>query len=185
MDEMLAKCLDGSKWAWDAFVERYAGVIFSAVSRTLRGGRPSDDAESAEDIAQDIFVRLIKDDLRLLRTFDPSRASLVTWLTIVARSTTIDHLRRKRLSAVAIDDAAPLAAPESTEPIENPTDAIPADLLSGRQRLVMTMLFDRGMDVAEAAEAMGVSEQTVRSTKHKALLKLREHFADKDPSEFP
>ena len=40
------------------------------------------------------------------------------------------------------------------------------------------MLYDRDMEVAEIAQALGVDPQTVRSTHHKAMLKLREHFAD-------
>jgi len=33
------------------------------------------------------------------------------------------------------------------------------------------------MEVAEIAQALGVDPQTVRSTHHKAMLKLRTHFA--------
>ena len=33
------------------------------------------------------------------------------------------------------------------------------------------------LDVAEAAEILGVQEQTVRSAKHKAIKKLREHLS--------
>jgi RNA polymerase sigma-70 factor (ECF subfamily) len=33
------------------------------------------------------------------------------------------------------------------------------------------------MEVAEVAAALGVDPQTVRSTHHKAMLKLRSHFA--------
>jgi RNA polymerase sigma-70 factor (ECF subfamily) len=33
------------------------------------------------------------------------------------------------------------------------------------------------MDVAEIAAALGIDPQTVRSTHHKAMLKLRDYFA--------
>jgi RNA polymerase sigma-70 factor (ECF subfamily) len=36
------------------------------------------------------------------------------------------------------------------------------------------------MDVAEIATSLGIDPQTVRSTHHKAMLKLREYFADSD-----
>jgi RNA polymerase sigma-70 factor (ECF subfamily) len=39
------------------------------------------------------------------------------------------------------------------------------------------MLYERDMEVAEIAETLGVDPQTVRSTHHKAMLKLRTHFA--------
>src|SRR5262249_14536992 len=74
----------GDKPAWDAFVRRYAGLILSAVRGVAREGG------DVEDLAQEVFVRLCKDDFRLLKTYDPTRAGLSTWLTIVARSTARD-----------------------------------------------------------------------------------------------
>jgi RNA polymerase sigma factor (sigma-70 family) len=53
---------------------------------------------------------------------------------------------------------------------------LPKDLLSPRQQLVLTMLYERDMDVAEIARTLDVDPQTVRSTHHKAMLKLRAHF---------
>jgi RNA polymerase sigma-70 factor (ECF subfamily) len=42
------------------------------------------------------------------------------------------------------------------------------------------MIYDRDMDVAEIAAVLGVDPQTVRSTHHKAMLKLRTFFAQQD-----
>ena len=53
---------------------------------------------------------------------------------------------------------------------------IPPGLLTERQALVLKLLYDREMDVAEAAALLKVDAQTVRSTHHKAMLRLREHF---------
>jgi RNA polymerase sigma-70 factor (ECF subfamily) len=49
-------------------------------------------------------------------------------------------------------------------------------LLTDRQRLVLQMLFDDDLTVEQVARRMGVDEQTVRSTKHKALTRLREFY---------
>ncbi len=57
---------------------------------------------------------------------------------------------------------------------------LPDELLSPRQKLVLTMLYERDMDVTEVAKSLGVDPQTVRSTHHKAMLKLRSHFAIDD-----
>jgi RNA polymerase sigma-70 factor (ECF subfamily) len=133
-----------------------------------------------EDIFQEVFVRLVKDDFRLLRTFDPNRATLSTWLTIVSRSTAIDCLRRRRLNTVSLEAGQIGAAPESEQ---SPTSGdapeatgLPMHLLTDRQRLVLQMLFDDELTVEQVARRMGVDEQTVRSTKHKALTRLREFY---------
>lgn len=162
----------GDKRAWDAFVRRYSRLVLAAVRDAAR------EAAEAEDLAQEVFVRLCRDDFRLLKTYDPTRAALSTWLTIVARSTARDSVRRRRIAAVAIEDApeAQLAV-AFVEPVEKLR--YPADLLSPRQKEVMAMMYDREMDVTEIAAALAVDAQTVRSMHHKAILKLRAFFGVK------
>ena len=162
----------GEKPAWDGFVRRYAGLVVAAVRGVAR------DGSDVEDLVQEVFVRLCKDGFRLLKTYDPARAGISTWLTIVARSTARDALRRRHVPVTPID-----AVPESalaTESAPRERITLPDGLLSPRQKLVLNMLYDRDMDVAEVAEALGVDPQTVRSTHHKAMLKLRTHFAEEE-----
>ena len=161
--------LRGEKAAWDAFVRRYGGLVVAAV----RG--VASVYGDVEDLTQDVFVRLCKDDFRLLRSYDPARASLSTWITIVARSTARDGLRRRRAESVPIDlvPEAQLAI-DPVEPVEKLK--LPEALLSPRQREILAMLYDREMEVAEIARALGIDPQTVRSAHHKAMLKLRAHF---------
>ncbi len=97
-----------------------------------------------------------------------------TWLTLITKSTTIDALRRKKMTFSILEDV--VAASPTKEPASNPFLDIPVQLLTGRQKLVLSLLFDDEKTVSEAAVVLGVSEQTIRSTKHKALERLRTHF---------
>ncbi len=168
--EDLDRLVRGEKAAWDSFVARYAGLIVAAVRRVV--GQQAD----VEDIAQDVFVRLCKEDYRLLRQFDPARAGLSTWLTIVARSVAHDSVRRRRLPTQTIDDTPEQAL--SVPPSIPEHIKIPPGLLSPRQHLVLTLLYEREMEVQEIAQALAIDAQTVRSTHHKAMLKLRSHFRE-------
>jgi RNA polymerase sigma-70 factor (ECF subfamily) len=165
--------LNGDRAAWEGFVRRYGGLIVAAV----RGLAPLPG--DIEDLTQEVFVRLCKDHFRLLRSYDPARAALSTWLTIVARSTARDGLRRRRADSVPID-----AVPEvhlKVDPVEPvPKLKVPEALLSPRQREILGMLYDHEMDVAEIAAKLGIDPQTVRSAHHKAMLKLRAHFRTND-----
>jgi RNA polymerase sigma factor (sigma-70 family) len=170
----LAALCRGDKPAWDNFVRRYAGLIVSAVKGVAR------DPVDIDDLVQDVFVRLCKDGFRLMKTYDPQRAGLSTWLTIVARSTARDTMRRRHLPSTPIEsvpESLLSVAPKSVERI-----LYPDTLLSPRQKLVLTMLYDHDMDVADAAQALGVDPQTIRSTHHKAMLKLRSYFRGLDSS---
>jgi RNA polymerase sigma-70 factor (ECF subfamily) len=162
----------GEKAAWNGFVRRYAGLILSAVRVTARHGI------DVEDIVQEVFARLCKDDFRLLKTYDPARAGLSTWLTIVARSTGRDMQRRRQPLVTPIDQVPEMLLAVTAEPREKLR--LPDGLLSPRQKLVLTLLYEREMEVAEIATSLAIDPQTVRSTHHKAMLKLREHFADSD-----
>ncbi|HUZ75259.1 MAG TPA: sigma-70 family RNA polymerase sigma factor [Stellaceae bacterium] len=159
----------GEKGAWDGFVRRYAGLILAAVRGVAREGAELDD------LVQEVFVRLCKDEFRLIKAYDPARAGLSTWLTIVARSTARDVQRRRHPPATPLDSVPEImlaVEDRRLEPVK-----IPEGMLSPRQKLVLTMLYDRDMEVAEIAQVIGVDPQTVRSTHHKAMLKLRTHFA--------
>jgi len=159
----------GEKGAWEAFVRRYAGLVVAAVRGVAR------EAGEVEDLVQEVFLRLCRDDFRLLRNYDPTRAQLSTWVTIIARSTARDALRRHRPVVVPIE-----AVPEgqlAVDPVEPVRPLkLPEALLSPRQREILTMLYDREMEVAEVATALGIDRQTVRSAHHKAMVKLRAHF---------
>jgi RNA polymerase sigma factor (sigma-70 family) len=163
----------GDKGAWEAFVRRYAGLVVAAVRGVAR------EPAEVDDLAQEVFLRLCKDDFRLLRSYDPARAGISTWITIVARSTARDAMRRYRPVLMPID-----AVPEgrlAVDPIEPAQKLkLPEALLSPRQREILTMLYDREMEVAEIAEALSIDPQTVRSAHHKAMVKLRAHFNTKE-----
>jgi RNA polymerase sigma-70 factor (ECF subfamily) len=171
LDIDLKALVAGDKQAWDGFCRRYAPAIHGAVRRAFAGGRPSQD--DVLDAAQEVFVRLCRDDFRLLREFDPGRAKLSTWLGVIAFSAAVDWLRRRR-SGVALDDV-----PESVLSVQQPNHerlVVPPDLLTERQALVIKLLYERDMEVADVAKMLRIDAQTVRSTHHKALSRLRDHF---------
>jgi len=173
--EDLDRLLAGEKAAWDGFVARYARVVFAAVHRRLG---PAGRGEEVSDVVQEVFLRLCQDNFRRLASYDPRQARLSTWLTVVASRLAIDHLRRLRRPTAALDEV-----PESlltVEPVVREHLKIPDGLLTPRQALVLDLLYRRELEVAEAAAVLDIDPQTVRSTHHKALVRLREHFGKED-----
>lgn len=155
------------------------GLVVAAVRRTIGSGNRPADLE-LEDIVQAVYFKLVRDDCRLLRTFNPERSSMSTWLTLVARSTAIDRLRRQRPILAVVDENTPDQAPEKPG---SPEIELPLHILTARQRLVLSLIFDDDRSVAEAATIMDVNEQTVRSTKHKALERLRTYFQNQETTQ--
>jgi RNA polymerase sigma factor (sigma-70 family) len=164
----------GNTRAWDTFVTAAAPLINAVVRRALTSYRLNE--EDVMDAAQDVFVRLCANDFRLLKTYDPARAGLSTWLAVVSRSAAVDHARRRRQATTPLDDVPEAALAVEDRHIEKLK--IPQGLLTERQMLVLKCLYDEEKEVAEVAQLLKIDAQTVRSTHHKALLRLRAHFQE-------
>ena len=166
----------GDKKVWDNFVELYSPVIYSAVLKVFNTHTKIVDKLNVKDAVQEVFIRLIKDNYRLLKTYNPSKASLTIWLTIVSRSSAIDFLRRQKPDSVSLEKE--IEDIPVSDDYPNSSIEIPPDLLSPRQKLILSLLFDKEMEPSEIAELLNIDVQTVRSAKHKALKKVRKFFKD-------
>ncbi|MBN2713823.1 MAG: sigma-70 family RNA polymerase sigma factor [Planctomycetes bacterium] len=179
MDEFLNKCVTGDDEARNQFVEANKRIIYAAAAKLTGSQNTSIPGQDLDDLVQDVFVRIFKNDSNLLKTFDPGRASLSTWLTIVTRSTVLSRFRKKQIPTVSYEPDLHEGTMDETAEEESKPE-FPEGLLSTRQKLIMTMLYEKEMDIAEIAENLGIEAQSVRSAKHKALEKLRKHYGVKD-----
>ncbi|MFC1504801.1 RNA polymerase sigma factor [Spirochaetota bacterium] len=179
----LKKCLKGNKKEWDAFVEAYSNIVYSAILHTLRRyGIPGGEnavQEISGDIFQEIFIRLIKDNYRLLKRYDQKKSSLSTYLTLIARSTSVDFLRRQKGSmhtSLKEDLASDEREREAVGRKEYANLNIPYDILSTRQKAVLKLMFDDNKSVEEIAHILNITPHSVHSMKNKAINKLKRYF---------
>ena len=191
---MLDALRQGEPRAWQGFCQNHAGLVLHVVRQTFGRYGLRGDPHDIEDVGQEVFIRLSKQDFALLKKFDPERAKLTTFLRVVASSTAIDWLRRRRPQSEDIDDhAGALADERSTQAFdaigqsETALQAVEEEVgdagLSDRQRVILKLMFDEDMDVDDIATRLGIAAQTVRSAKHKALTKLRDAFEAKKETE--
>ncbi|MDG5487209.1 sigma-70 family RNA polymerase sigma factor [Sphingomonas sp. FW199] len=134
------------------------------------------EREAAEDVVQDVFVKVWHSAGR----FDPSRASPITWLATIARNTAIDRVRSTRTrvllpetAAANIADAAPLAPDRIVEAQMSSRIHACLDELDERSRdLIRTAYFD-GVTYAALAERTDTPLGTVKSLVRRGLMRLR------------
>lgn len=130
---------------------------------------------SAEDVTQDVFLRLLGN-----RKTHQRRAKFSTWLYRVTSNVVIDRLRR-RGRLVALSDAH--EDPGRCEPYEARITLDRAigllQQLPTRQREAVLLREFEGMSTAEAAEMMQISTGSVKTHLHRGLARLRELL---DPS---
>jgi RNA polymerase sigma-70 factor (ECF subfamily) len=88
-EELMARLQQGHTDALDELYRRYASRLYAFCASLTR----SSGHQDPEDLAQDVFLRVIKS----AHTFDPDKASFRTWLFSIARNRCIDAGRRDKL----------------------------------------------------------------------------------------
>lgn len=163
---------EGDQRAWSTFYTRYSPVVLAAARKVLASSpHPGDEAE---DIAQLVFMKLLKHNCRLLANYDPTRGSLSTWLTVVARSTALDAVRAQARARAQRADYDPEAVPAEDSWNADATRPEPDfACLTDRQRTVIRLLVSEDLDLPEVARRLGIGVQTVRSLKHQSIQRLR------------
>ena len=176
-EEVVARVRAGETALFEVLMRRYNQRVYR-VARSILGS----DAE-AEDVMQDAYVRAYAH----LDQF-AGRAAFSTWLTKIAVYEAYARLRRSsRFGAVETPseegegDAPPEMASDDRDPerqmfdqeirtlLEAAIDALPADY-----RSVFTLREVEGLDTAETARCLGVSDDVVKTRLHRARARIRE-----------
>lgn len=144
----------------------------------------SGSAPVAEDITQEVFLTLLREECG----YDPDRGSLIAYLFGIARKLLLRQFERRRSDvgvdtgaeetglaelADASDPLADLAARERIEALRRAVSSLPR-----RYREVVVLCDLEEVDYAEAAVALGCPIGTVRSRLHRARLLLAEKLRD-------
>ncbi|MEZ5357062.1 MAG: sigma-70 family RNA polymerase sigma factor [Bryobacteraceae bacterium] len=127
--------------------------------------------DDAEDAAQEVFLKAWNNRGRIMRDRDPS-----PWLYRIAVNTCRDHFRRQRPDReIADTDGDGGVDPETSAQREEQERIVMEGLrqLGDRERMALVLRHLEGMETAEVAALMGVSEATVRSQSAQARAKLK------------
>jgi RNA polymerase sigma-70 factor, ECF subfamily len=154
----------GDQTAFGVLVQRYSGAVFNQAYRMLG------DSHEAEDVVQEVMLRAY----RRLDSFDPSRR-FVTWLLTIGSNYCIDRLRRRRMSWLTLDDVAfwltsAEPGPEHLALADERRAAVQRALqrLPETYRGVTVLRYWHDLSYLEIAEALGLTEATVKTRLHRA-----------------
>jgi len=145
------------------FYDRYAGLVNALALRILR------DRSEAEDIVQEVFVQAWRQAAR----FDPARGSPEAWLCTMARTRSLDRLRRK----VSRREEPSESAPASTGPPATLEGLAVRKALEGlpeNQRRALELAYYEGLTQSEIAERLGEPLGTIKTRIRSAMIQLRE-----------
>ena len=169
----------GDEGAFARLYDRYDRSSFLFIRRMLGAGQ----AQAAEDLHQETWLAVA----RSASQFDARRASFAAWLYTIARRKVLDHLRRRKVvllgldednGAMSVRDPGPTPAQqlESRQLVERLVAAVEA--LPEEQRDVFVLFADAGLSLEEIAEVTGVVQETAKSRLRYARARLRQALAD-------
>jgi len=179
-EDLMLQYQRGEVRAFEVLLSRHRKPVYNFILRILG------DRETAEDLLQEAFMRVIKGAEAYKR-----QAKFTTWLYTIARNLCVDQIRRRKHRKHASLDA-PM---DTTDDSGTLLDVLPSnemasdrksvnkqmhetmqraiEALSEEQREVFLMREFLDMPFKQIADVVGVPENTVKSRMRYALEKLR------------
>jgi RNA polymerase sigma-70 factor (ECF subfamily) len=167
------------RWHEDALAEafrRHGGAIFALARRVLG------DAGRAEEIVQEVFVRLWNTPER----FDPERGSLRSFLLAQAHGRAVDLLRSdtarrereereaRRTAEAGYDVEHEVWDLAVAEQVRQAVSSLPEE-----ERKAIELAYFRGRTYREVAVELGAPEGTIKSRIRSGLKRLRASLGEK------
>ncbi len=176
---LVSRIATGEESALAELYDRFGGLVYSLAFSILG------DAAEAEEAAADAFLQAWKS----ADAFDPSRASVAGWLTMIARTRSLDRLRARRRRETTVARAAVASGGEGVAVPLAALD-VPADLsiemsemhvrvthalaeLPPAQRRVIELAYYGGLSHSEIAQELDEPLGTVKTRIRSAMEKLR------------
>jgi len=168
-DQLLARARAGDNAAVMEIYESYFDAVYQYIRLRV------DDRMAAEDIASEVFVKLIE----ALRGRNAPRHSLRGWLFVAARNAVIDHYgASKRAPNVELQEW--IAAPQDDQPEISFTRTLDSDrvrravqTLTPEHQEVLLLRFAQALNLQDTADIMGKSVSAIKSLQFRAVESLR------------
>ena len=174
--QLMQQVAKGDERALEEIYRRYAGMLKALILRVVA------DYGEAEEILQEVFVQAWRQADR----YNHERASVSTWLALIARSRSIDRIRTRKVVARTVASAHQEKGDMHQSP-EGMTDVLTqerrkrlADALGKlpeEQRTVLELAFYKGLTQREISEREGIPLGTVKTRTLLAMNKLRRRLA--------
>jgi len=167
-EDLVEKCKQGNQAAHKDLYNLYSGAMFSICYRI------ANDRDDAQDILQDAFISAFKNIESYRGT-----ASFGAWLKKIVVNKAINHIKRKRLEFVPVEEMSVEVAEEDV--YEDEEIYLNVEMVKGAiqqlpngYRVVFSLYLLEGYDHKEIGEILGITESTSKSQYNRAKKKLRE-----------
>lgn len=182
--QLVARARTGDERAFKALLEKYQRPVFTICLRMVR------NRDEATDLAQESFIKVFAS----LDRYNPAFA-FSSWLFKITSNLCIDHLRKRRIHTLAMDEPVESEKGEFTRQYESP-DPTPDETFSRNEkmqkldagiaalpehyRIMLVLRHQEDMSYEEIAESLSIPLGTVKARIHRAREMLRAILEESD-----
>jgi RNA polymerase sigma-70 factor (ECF subfamily) len=175
--DLVDRCVARQPLAWQQFVDRYLGLLHHAIRHTAAARSVTLSSAEVEDLAADMLAAFVDNNCRILRRFR-GRSSLATYVAVIARRWTVNHLARKaaikaRVEAAARDQEADSQDEPSAEIDDRDEVEALVRLLPEKPAALVRGRYLEGKTYEQLAAEHEVPVNSVGPTLARAMSKLR------------
>lgn len=167
--ELVTNCLKGDQDSFAELVRRYRNLVFSTVTYYIK------DAEEANDMSQEVFLRIY----RALKSYNP-KFKFSTWSVIITKNLCLDYVRKKKLPQEPIDDYENVCRDDDT-----PEDKYIRkernvqlrrfiEMLPEKYRLPVVLYHQKGLSYKEIAVKLDEPLSIIKNRIYRARLSIRD-----------
>ena len=176
-NQLIEQYLTGDEKSLELLIGRYLKSVYNFVYRYLG------DADEAQEISQEVFVRL----WRNIKSFDLSR-NFKPWLFSIAKNACLDWLKKKKarpFSDFDNEDGTNTITDGLVDPDPLPDEileradlekvlSVALDKLPPLYRAVLVLHYNEQMTFREIAESFDEPIDTIKSRHRRGLIRLRD-----------
>jgi RNA polymerase sigma-70 factor, ECF subfamily len=171
--ELMRRVALADEAAFEAIYDRFAAHVYGVSLKVLH------DQAQAQEVTQEVFLELWRQAPR----FDPSRASVKTWLAVLAHRRAVDRVRseQSRSDREERQVRATPSVPADDDPVATTVDRrLDRDRvrqalwqLSDVQRQAVELAYFQGYTYRQVAVALGIPEGTIKTRIRDGMVRLR------------
>jgi RNA polymerase sigma-70 factor, ECF subfamily len=174
---IIRKILDGENHFFEQIVILYQDMVFTLALRVIK------NREEAEEIAQDVFIKVFKS----LKSFN-QKSKLSTWIYRITYNTSINRYKsqKKRMLTTEIDNKTEFSMgsiPDANYEIstQEKRQIINNAILnlSETEKIIITLYYYDDLPVNEIAQIVGITSQNVKVKLFRSRQKLYADLKDK------
>jgi RNA polymerase sigma factor (sigma-70 family) len=158
--------------AYEHLYDNYSAALYGVIHRIVL------DEETASDVLQEAFVKIWNG----IKSYDPTKGKLFTWMLNICRNMAIDKTRSKDFNNSQKNQSTEIVVNQmgrlKTENIKPDQIGLMelVDKLDPNEKLLIDLMYFKGYTQAEIAEEYNIPLGTVKTRLRSATMNLRKVF---------